>query len=520
MCGIVSAAPENLVTVKVDGVEVAVPAGTNVLEAVRAAGGNISFFCYHPGLSVVAVCRQCLVEIKGQPKLIPACQAIVAPGMEVTNSGPRVDQARQQMLEFTLLNHPVDCPICDKAGECTLQKQYMEFDSERSRTDVYKIRKPKAVDVGPHVVLDAERCILCTRCIRVCDEVAEKHELEVSWRGDHATLTTAPGRLLENPYSLCTVDVCPVGALTAKDFRFRMRAWELYATPSVCNGCATGCSVEVHHRDGRIYRMVPRYSEVNRWWMCDEGRFTYKPVHENRVTAPRISGSAASWDDALGTVARRLEECRPEVGFVLSAGATNEDNFAAARIALDYLSAKLYVAGRAPGEGDRQLRHIDKNPNTRGATLCGRGQARPAAALREDIAAGHVRALYVLGDDLDLGDAASGLELLVVQATRESALTSRAHVVLPAAAWAEVDGTITNATGLVQRLRGAVQSPGQALPHVEILARLARACGLALDLGTAREVFAEMKERHGEFGAAEFGQSAPPLLLRFAGSRG
>ena len=514
----------DLVTIKVDGVDVGVPPGTNVLEAIRAAGGAISFFCYHPGLSVVAVCRQCLVEIKGQPKLVPACQAIVAPGMEVTNTGPRVDLARQQMLEFTLLNHPVDCPICDKAGECTLQKQYMEWDSAASRTDVHKIRKPKVVDVGPHIVLDAERCILCTRCVRVCDEVAGAPELEVMWRGDHATLDTAPGKKLENPYSLCTVDVCPVGALTAKDFRFRMRAWELYTTPSVCNGCATGCSIEVHHRDDRIYRIVPRYGEINKWWMCDEGRFTYKPVHEARISTPRIEGAEATWDDALAFVARRLEECRPDVGVVLSATATNEDNYAATRVALDYLGAKLYVAGRPAGAGDTRLRHVDKNPNSKGAAICGRGQARPRTALIEDIQAGRLRALVVLGDDLDLGDQALALtrrlSLFVVQATRETPLLGRAHAVLPASTWAEVDGTITSAGGAVQRIRAAVRSPGEALPHVEILARLARACGLALDLGAARDVFAEMKARHAEFAAADFGQSGPPILLRFAGSRG
>jgi len=424
------------------------------------------------------------------------------------------------MLEFTLLNHPVDCPICDKAGECTLQKQYMEWDSAPSRSDVYKIRKPKVVDVGPHIVLDAERCILCTRCIRVCDEVAGQHELEITWRGDHAKLDTAPGRRLENPYSLNTVDVCPVGALTSKDFRFRRRTWELYSTPSVCNGCATGCNVEVHHRDGQIYRLVPRYSDINTWWMCDEGRFTYKPVHEARLLSPRKGAEACSWDDALAHVAEKLGECRPDVGVVLCAEATNEDNYAAARIALDFLSAKLYVAGRPAGEGDDKLRHTDKNPNTRGATIVGRGQAKPLTSLREDVRAGRLRALVVLGDALDLGDDAAKVSFLAVQATRESALTARAHVVLPAAAWAEVDGTITNAKGRVQRLRSAIPSPGQALPHVEILARLARVAGLALDLGTAREVFADMKQRHTEFSTSEFGASAPPLLLRFAGSRG
>src|SRR5262249_34108591 len=219
-----------MVTLTVDDKPVTVPKGTNVLDAALKLGIDISFFCYHPGLSIAACCRQCLVEIGGNPKLQPSCQIPVAEGMKVISSSPRVSLAREQMLEFTLVNHPVDCPICDKAGECTLQKLYADGDAQPSRVVLAKVHKPKRVDLGPTIVLDQERCILCTRCIRVCDEVAGVHQLEMAHRGDHEVLTTAPGQLLDNPYSLNTVDVCPVGALTSKDFRFSVRVCVLTET--------------------------------------------------------------------------------------------------------------------------------------------------------------------------------------------------------------------------------------------------------------------------------------------------
>src|SRR4051812_39950094 len=267
-------------------------------------GVDISYFCYHPGLSAPAVCRQCLVEVQGQPKLVPSCYTPVAENMEVSTKSDKVLLARRQMLEFTLVNHPVDCPICDKAGECTLQKLYFEHDNGASRVDTPKVEKPKAVDLGPYIVLDAERCILCTRCIRVCDEVAGQHQLEMINRGDHEELSTAPGEALDNPYSLNTVDVCPVGALTSKDFRFTMRSWELDATPSVCNGCATGCNIEIHHKNGRAWRLVPRLnSDVNGHWMCDEGRFTYHALRDRRLAAPVVGGLPSSWDRAVKAAA-------------------------------------------------------------------------------------------------------------------------------------------------------------------------------------------------------------------------
>ena len=243
----------NTVTLTIDGTSVTVPKGTNVLEAAKTTGVDISAFCYHPGLSIAACCRQCLVTVEKSPKLAPSCQTTCGEGMVVHTKDAASTEARRQMLEFTLVNHPIDCPICDKAGECTLQKLYVDNNNQASRVDVPKVHKPKVKDLGPTIVLDAERCILCTRCIRVCDEVAGEHQLEMAHRGNHEELGCAPGAVLDNPYSLNTVDVCPVGALTSKDFRFTMRAWELDATPSVCTGCATGCNIEIHAKDCLLY---------------------------------------------------------------------------------------------------------------------------------------------------------------------------------------------------------------------------------------------------------------------------
>jgi NADH-quinone oxidoreductase subunit G len=521
------------VTLTIDGKPVTVPKGTNVIEAARTLGIDISAFCYHPGLSVVAVCRQCLVSVEGQPKLQPSCQAIATDGMVVHTTDPHSRQARKQMLEFTLVNHPIDCPICDKAGECVLQSLYFDHDNAGSRVDTPKVRKPKVVDLGPHIVLDAERCILCTRCIRVCDEVAGEHELEMRFRGDHEELSTAPGDKLDNPYSLNTVDVCPVGALTSKDFRFTMRAWELLATPSVCQGCATGCNMEIQHRNDRVWRLVPRHHpDVNRYWMCDEGRFTYHGLRHKRLVAPTINGLPARWDQALGAAARSLRAVldadRSQVGVVFSAQHTNEDNHALARLARDiWRLERFYVGGKAPvpERADRILRDADVNPNRRGVrAILGAEAAAGAAVLEEDLLEGEIKALLVLGHHLPLSDQALArlgqLDALVVIADTEEGVAPRAKVALSSAAWAEVAGTVTNRQGFVQRMQAAYEPSGQALPAWEIITRLAQAAGAALGYTSARQVFDDMVQRVADFRGATWGHDARPIQLRFANSRG
>lgn len=551
--------PVETVTIKVDGAEVQVPKGTNVLEACAQVGKEISSFCYHAGLSSPAVCRQCLVEVAGQPKLVPSCYTPVADKMEVITSSPRVEEARAQMLEFTLVNHPVDCPICDKAGECTLQKLYMDWDGRESRTEFDKVHKPKAVDLGPTIVLDAERCILCTRCVRVCDEVAGEHQLEITQRGDRAVLAVAPGQILDNPYSLNTVDVCPVGALTSKDFRFRMRAWELYATPSVCPGCSTGCNIEVHHHQGEIWRLVPRENqEVNRFWMCDEGRMTYKQVHQNRLAGARMGSGKGlpaqrtNPEKAVAQVAQRLNqtiETGGTIGLVFGAQAENEGLYALARVAQvlkqQGASVRCYVSGRAaqPGRADNILRRADVNPNTQGALFFAGQEAFDFQQLCIDLSANQIQALWMLGEDVPLEkDQASFLALLdrlplvVMQTVQNTIVAQHAHVMLPAASWAETDGSFVNDKGMVQRIRQAISPAGDAKPHASWISLIAQKAGWARNQpwqGSPKQIFADMVgncvasmlQGHAAGLAqtltqAQWGIDKPAVQLRFAHSRG
>jgi NADH-quinone oxidoreductase subunit G len=518
------------VTLTIDGMAVTVKKGTNVLEAARTLGIDISAFCYHPGLPVVAQCRQCLVAVEKNPKLQPSCQQTCGDGMVVHTTDAQSTLARKQQLEFTLLNHPIDCPICDKAGECTLQRLYFEHDNADSRVDVPKVHKAKVVDLGPTIVLDQERCILCSRCIRACDEVAGEHQLEFALRGDHQVLTTAPGAQLDNPYSLNTVDVCPVGALTAKDFRFTMRAWELEATPSVCNGCATGCNIEIHHKNERAWRLVPRLNpDVNKYWMCDEGRLTYHPLRERRLSGATVDGLPAGWDRAIRAAADQLAPIlagnRQAVAVVLSAEACNEDNFALAKLAKAWGVTQVYVAAKpdVPGRADGRLRVADVNPNRRGVQLIAEAlglTARPVAELAAD-----ARCAVVLGSELYGVDRARLAELSVIAiATHDAGAASDAVVALPAAAWAEISGTVTNAAGHVQRMHPAFAPPGQALPAWEAIVRLAQAtpAGAAgkLSYTHAREVFKDMTQAVSAWSALVWAREARPLALRFAGSRG
>ena len=524
--------PPDTVTLTVDGTAVTVPKGTNVLEAARKLGLDIAAFCYHPGLSIAACCRQCLVSIEKAPKLQPSCQTTVADGMVVRTTDPQSTLARKQMLEFTLLNHPIDCPICDKAGECTLQRLYFEHDNADSRVDVPKVNKPKVVDLGPHVVLDAERCILCTRCIRTCDEVAGVHQLEMSNRGDHEELGTAPGAQLDNPYSLNTVDVCPVGALTSKDFRFTMRAWELEATPSVCNGCATGCNIEIHHKNERAWRLIPRHNpDVNKYWMCDEGRFTYHDLRAERLVGPVVDGLPATWERALKTAADKIAAVKGTagaVGVVLSATHSNEDNFALAKLAQAW-KARVFIAARPPrtDRADEILRDADMNPNSKGVAAIAEAlklTVEGLDTLETALGTGALRALVVLGHALPISATAEGrlreIDAVVVLSSHERGPAKHATVALPAAAWAELAATVTNRQGKVQRMHAAFPPPGQAAPAWDAAVRLAQATGHKLTWSHAREVHKDMVAAVPAFAGSSWGREARPIQLRFAASRG
>jgi len=517
------------VTLTIDGQSITVPKGTNVLEAAKLLGIDISAFCYHPGLPVVAQCRQCLVSVEKSPKLQPSCQQIAGDGMVVHTTDPQSTLARKQQLEFTLVNHPIDCPICDKAGECTLQRLYFDHDNANSRVDTPKVHKAKAVDLGPHIVLDQERCILCSRCIRTCDHTSGQHQLEFAYRGDHEILTTAPGEQLDNPYSLNTVDVCPVGALTSKDFRFTMRAWELEATPSVCNGCATGCNIEIHHKNERAWRLVPRYNpEVNQYWMCDEGRFTYHPLREQRLAIPTVDGLPANWDRAVSAAADRLAALLKEpsqVGIVLSEQHSNEDNFALAKLAVAWKVSHVFVGGKLPvaARADGRLRVADVNPNGAGvAAICaalGLSPARTSVLERESPP--QLRALVTLGAEVPGLDNARCKELEMISiAAHDRGHVPYARVAFPCASWAETSGTVTNSKGLVQRMHAAFAPPGSAIAGWEAVVRIAQATGHRFSYAHARDVFQDMVAAVTDWKDVAWTRDVRPLALRFAGSRG
>jgi NADH-quinone oxidoreductase subunit G len=481
---------QDTVKLTIDGREITAPKGTPVIEAARRAGIPIPHYCYHPYLSVAGNCRMCLVEIEKFPKLQIACSTQVAEGMVVRTATPQALAARAGVMEFLLINHPLDCPICDQAGECRLQEYSVAHGRAYSRLDDDKHRGRKNVDLGAHIVFDEERCIKCTRCVRFCDEVTKTGELALFNRGDDAIIGVFPGRSLDNPYSGNTVDVCPVGALTLKEFRFQSRVWFLEQKESVCAGCARGCNVTLWVRDERIVRITPRENpEVNKTWICDEGRLSYQPLHAGeRLLEPRVEGAAARWDDALVEAARLLTGGggrRPRLGVVASSRMTLEELSLLRRLC-ERAGAEAGLAALERGQDDDVLIRRDKTCNLAGARLL--GFERPAAEVLGAAAEGKLDVLYVLEEELfgpavpvaeaDLARrAAARVPALIVSASFSSRVPAQARVALPAAAYGEFEGTCVNFEGRAQRLRAAVERPGRARTHLGILSALARAAG-------------------------------------------
>jgi len=496
------------IKVKVDGREIEVPrlmadwsgklVPTTMIQACELAKTDVPHYCYHPKLPIAGNCRMCLVEFgtpalgpdrkpvlnaDGTPKIMKsprpaiACATPVSPGMEIYSHTPAVKQMREGVLEFLLINHPLDCPICDQAGECKLQEYSVDYGQSASRFVEPKVHKPKSVDLGPRIVLDDERCILCTRCIRFTKDIAGDDALGIVNRGSYNTLTAYPGRTFDNNYTLNTVDICPVGALTSKDFRFQMRVWFLKETKSVCTSCATGCSIVIGSREEKVYRYVPRENDaVNGPWMCDAGRLNYKWIgREDRLKDVLVRGQKTTWTAALSEIADKLKKSASgSVAIVASARQTNEEL---------WLMAKL---GAKPGaisdsvprasEGDKLLVSTDKNPNSAGARLAGVA-AEPMGAnlpkIADGIRAGKIKTLIVFGEDVTqhgiAADLLGKLEMLIVSDILPNATTKLAHYLLPGCAHAEKRGTFTNTKGRVQKFMKAVEAPGDARPEWEFL---------------------------------------------------
>ncbi len=517
--------------ITIDGSTLEVEKGTTVIQAAEQLGIEIPRYCYHPGLSIVGVCRICLVEIERMPKLQVACYTPVTDGMVVHTNSEKVLEARRAVLEFLLVNHPLDCPVCDQAGECWLQNFYMEHARHDSRMVEDKVKKHKATPIGPHVMLDSERCILCSRCVRFCDEISKSHELGIFNRGDHAELQPYPGRQLDNKYSGNTIDICPVGALTDREFRFRTRVWYLSETKSICPGCSNGCNIYVHHNDSRTYkaggvrvsRLKPRYNpEVNQWWMCDEGRYGFTHVDEGRLFSPgrRIDGETQelTWDTALQEIAEKLravlEQFGPKsVAVLLSPQMTCEDLFVARKLFRDVLGLKniaFEVPPREKGSEDDFLIKADKHPNTAGARLLQVGakdsRGWTAEKMLKAAEKGELRALFICHHDLEVGfsgqvvaTALAKVPLVVFQGPNENGTARLATYVLPAASFVEKEGTFVNFANRVQLIHEAVPPLGDARPDWMIFRNLAKRFGRALPYFEAQDVFNALAEEEEAF---------------------
>ncbi len=499
----------------IDGKQIEVPAGTTIIQAAKKLGISIPHYCYHSALPIAGNCRICLVEVDRQPKLQISCYTPVAEGMVVKTHSPKVLEARKSVLEFLLVNHPLDCPVCDQSGECKLQDYYMAHGLYNSRLADVKVKKEKkAFSIGPTVMLDQERCILCTRCVRFTDNITQTHELGIFNRGDHSQLDVYPGQQLDNNYSGNVVDICPVGALTDKDFRFKCRVWYLEKTPSVCPSCSMGCNITVEwdksrphaYKEARVMRLKPRLNpDVNSYWICDKGRYNYHFIDEDRILRAQFKDELISWDQAMDTLTQAISPLRDShrlnrIGVLASAQLTNEDLFVIRKLFKQVLGGVQvdFRVPEKPGDSDDFLMKADKNPNTAGAAviLAPEGDAQQIVAKAKQ---GEIDLLYVFAHDLvklwgkeTVEQIAGKVKLLVFQGSNVNETCSYAHLNLPSSVYAEKDGTFTNCQSRVQRIWSAFPPLGEARADWEILSMLSEKLGAPLNYKDPQAIFKDI----------------------------
>jgi NADH-quinone oxidoreductase subunit G len=488
-----------IVKVTVDGRVFEAPEGTPLLQVMLDAGLDVPHYCYHPKLSIDGSCRLCQVKIEGMPKLQISCNTQVRDGMIVHAADPEIVLTRRGVLELLLINHPLDCPICDKAGECWLQNYAMRFGSRYARTLDPRRKHQKRIDIGERMLLDQERCILCRRCVRFCREISKTGELAVFNLGDHSVLDVYDRRL-DNNYSICTADICPVGALESKDFHHRIRVWFLQETASVCPGCSNGCNIMISEYRNRIWRLIPRRNDaVNDTWMCDQGRLDYKFVDApERLRAPMVAQNGAlapaTWRDALARASTAITALKARhgdgaMGALVSPHLTVEENFCFGELMRAAGAGKLAMAVRR-GPADDFLIKAEKAPNARGVRELGlvSGSDDGIGELMRALEVGELKGLYLCGRDsaepFDLLDAlAPGrlaailgrLELLIVQTLSLDRRLSAATVVFPTTTFAEKDGSFINHAGRVQRIYKAIELGPGWLNDGQIFTRLLNA---------------------------------------------
>jgi NADH-quinone oxidoreductase subunit G len=512
------------VTLTIDGQEVTVPKGTTILQAAEP-WVPVPHYCYHPGLSAPAQCRLCLVEVQGAPKLQPSCVTAAQDGQVVLTESEQATGMRRGVLEFYLANHPLDCPICDQSGECKLQDYVHAEGRKHGRS-----REPKRVfgrdDFGGDVLFYGDRCVMCTRCVRFMNEVAQDPRLTVVERGNRSIIDTFFEDGVEgSPYAGNIVDICPVGALVSKDFLHKARAWDLDHTPSICPNCSQGCNIDLHVRDNRVQRLKPRANSVNEYWMCDYGRHRYEWMNrEDRLEAPayKVGGEyvITDWSSVLDELAERLDDPRPALAVASPFASTEE--LGALRRLVDHLGGGriVYRMPRAaeeiplPGFADLARRR-DLAPNGKGAEILGMervGDDEGRGGL--DDLSGHTGTLIVLGDDLaDLGQGfGEQASLYMYLGAHPSPAARQADFLLPRCTFAEQEGTFINHQGRVQRFWPGIQATGAAQPAWIALAALQlRLEGGGRGISSAAEAFLQ---------AAEVAPELQGLSYQTIGTRG
>jgi NADH-quinone oxidoreductase subunit G len=481
----------------INGKEVEVKAGATIIEAIKENGQEIAHYCWHPGLSVAGVCRLCMVQIEGNPKLQIACNTQVTEGMKINNTSDAVRDAVKWGLDFHLINHPLDCPICDQAGECGLQDQYMQFGKYDPEMAEPKVKKHKVVDLGPTVVLDTERCILCSRCVRFTDEVSKTNELGIFNRGDRAEIGTFDGKPLDNNYSLNTVDICPVGALTSKDFRFRQRVWLLKEHNTICTGCSTGCSTKVSYNKEGLFRVKPQVNaDVNGYWMCDVGRDVYKFVNKTArlLDAKQTTKDGRSeWVLPLTAAKKAGDSIKGKgksVALVLTGQHTNEEYDALlSYFKSDVGTDRVFHWINNPekmADFDGLLLRGDRNPNTAGLkeSLAKFGMTAQWKELTEGISTGAITTVVVAGPEnqafypdfkakvLELSKAAHLIWLTAGKNTELDNLKGDVTLI-PLKTYVEKGGTYVNYKGDRQTVKKGLTIIANALSLTEVANLLA-----------------------------------------------
>ena len=432
------------ITITVNDETIAASENELLIKVLNRSGIDISYFCYHEALGADGNCRMCMVEIEGQKRPQIACDTFVKEGMTVRTKGEKIDRVRRNILELELINHPVDCPICDQAGECKLQDFYLDYglyDSHIAMTD--KVHHRKHIDLGSNVMLDQERCVLCARCTRFTSDITQTHELGIIGRGDHARVSTMPGYKLDNPYAMNVVDLCPVGALTSKDFRFAQRVWFLKSTPSVCHGCAAGCNIFIDHnkekyKDDRIYRFRPRKNlEVNGHFICDTGRLSYKELEENRQLQALHDDHIVDFSEALHAF-QKLLEMKPNTIVILADANLYTEELEAITVLADKLNATIVCPMQSYNDasfGDEWLKSSQRAANAKAVEKLGIKSEMPQA--------------------IDLLINFNQPEFITSSTKKSISFQTHNHfqadLILPLAVFSESAGTLINEKGVLQQ---------------------------------------------------------------------